>query len=211
MSALDPYDINEVVAACADHAWANPQRAQEFRDHGINSRDEVVDHIWQSIDGHDTRAFSCQPQARYGQSFQREVYNAPFNSPIANKPYETTIVFDPNRREDGRVVGGSCWIRSAEKNELQRMARDEKKNNGLEPTIVQGGRPALREQQAHQQIRKVDELAEHVHQQASPHELQFFEDKPKQAQPEAAPVKETGGLQFYEDSIPSAPNYTIKR
>lgn len=213
MAALDPYNRGEVLDACAKHAWK--EREEELRQHGFDGVDELRAHIDKTVEGQHTRAFVCQPQEERGQVLQREIYNAPFDGHKSEKPYETTIVLNPNQGEQGHIYGGTCMIRGEEKKDFNRLQAREAEKIGVPPQVIEGGRPALREQQAHQQITKVDESAEHVHQQASPHELQFFEDKPKQAQPEAAmPVKETSGLQFYEDSAPTYKHlieYLIKR
>lgn len=151
MNDRNPYNLDEVIDACAKHAWE--RREAELRRFGFNGQEEIRSHIAQTVEGQNTLAFSSQPQIDKGQILQREVYNAPFQKNEAEKPYETTIILDPNTREtDGQVYGGSCWIRRSDKKEFQRLVNDETKSIETKPQIVHGGRPALRQQQMQNQV-----------------------------------------------------------
>lgn len=189
MAAPDPYNLSEVIDACAKHAWA--RRESELRTHGFNSEAEVRAHVDKTVEGQDTRAFVCQPQEERGQVLQREVYNAPFDGPKSEKPYETTIVLNPNRDEHGQVYGGTCMVRGQEKKEFDRLKDDEADKIGLPPPVIEGGRPALREQQHHQQMANIEQPQQQPEkpQQPAPEKLTFFEDTPQPNQEHAHKIK----------------------
>lgn len=154
MRSRDPYDRDQVLDACARHSWQG--HAEQFKQHGINSEPELRAHIDKTVERQDARAFRCQPQPERGQTVPREVYNAPLRSDASGKSYETSVVLNPNRDAQGHVHGGTCTIVNAKKGEFERLSRQEHQATGERPRVVTGGREALREQERHQQVSKVE-------------------------------------------------------
>jgi hypothetical protein len=235
MKSRDPYDRDEVLAACANHAWQ--RRAEELKKHGIKDEIELREHIGHVIERQDTRAFRCQPQPDRGQTFPREVYSAPLHTDASVKAYEINVVLNPNRDANGQVRGGTCVITEARRSKFEQLARAEHKATGEQPRPVVGGREALREQERHQQIAKVQTQQADRHKQQAQEDrkprlerdakereqlaltqgrtvetqparkLSFFEDGP--AKKPDAPVAEKekkAGLQFYEDGPAKKPD-----
>ena len=154
MKSRDHYDREQVLDACARHSWQG--HAEQFKQHGINSELELRAHIDKTIERQDARAFRCQPQPDRGQTVPREVYNAPLRSYASGKSYETNVVLNPNRDAQGQVYGGTCIISNTNRGTFEARIRAERRDTGERPRIVTGGREALREQERHQQVLKVE-------------------------------------------------------
>ena len=110
------------------------------------------DHINATLEHEGTQAFRCQPQIARDQAFCREVYNLPFEDSLKGEGYSISIVLNPNYDEKVDYYGGTCQIRSDEKEEFPRLQRQEIRETSIEPEIVIGGRAALREQEQDRQI-----------------------------------------------------------
>jgi hypothetical protein len=156
----DPYNEAEVIDACARHAWEG--RPEEFRRRGIRSEAELRNEIARVIEHAEARAFRAQTQEHRGHTFGREIYDLrPYNE--SSKGYGITVVLNPNRNpETGAVYGGTCYIRR--RDDFESRVRSEIDETGVQPEIVIGGRPALREQDRHRQF-----VVTRGEQQAVPH------------------------------------------
>jgi hypothetical protein len=160
----DPYNKDEVIDACAKHAWET--RSKEFENRGIRNESELRKEIERTVEDPSTRAFRGQPQPDPDgkiptHALGREIYEKrPINQ--ENKDYGISVVLNPNRDEQGQVYGGTCFIRRSD--EFARLERREFDDTGVQPQSVIGGRPALREQESHRQLINVEpDQAESLH------------------------------------------------
>lgn len=146
----DPYDRAAIIDACASHSWE--RHGNEFVSHGIASESDLRDHISATLEHEDTQAFRCQPQIVRDQTFGREIYSLPFEDSPKGEGYSTSIILNPNLDENDNYYGGTCLIRADNKGVFAQLQKKEIDDTGVEPEIVIGGRPALREQEQDRQI-----------------------------------------------------------